>query len=87
MFTRMYEPIYGNVPIEVVWFADAQLPLEIIDGVPESPQHCQVWNRFEDGYGRIYPMWGYEHFYLDDGDWDHNLVEEYQRIEGEQMED
>ena len=87
VFIRMHEPVYENVPIEAVWFEDAQLPLEIIDGVPESPQHCQVRNRFVDRYGRIYPMWGYERFYLDDPYWDRNLIEEYQRIEGEQMEE
>ena len=87
VFMRLNEPVYHDIPIEAVWFEDAQLPLEVIDGVPESPQHCRVRNRFEDEYGKIYPMWGYERFYLDDPYWDYHLREAYQRNEGEPMEE
>ena len=37
VFTRMNEPVYHNIPLEAIWFEDAQLPLEVIDRVPESP--------------------------------------------------
>ena len=84
VFMRLNELVYQDIPIEVIWFEDAQLPLEVIDGVPESPQHYQVQNRFEEEYGRIYPIWGDEPFCLEDPREIH-LREEYHRIEGGQM--
>ena len=86
-FLKVYEPVSSEIPLEAFWFEDAQLSLELIDGVPESPSHGAIRNRFEDEYGNVYPMYGNERWYLEDPSWFQGLQEAVRENEVEQMED
>ena len=61
--------------------------MELIDGVPESPSHGAVRNRFEDEYGNVYPMYGNERWYLEDPSWFLGLQEAVRKNEVEQIEE
>ena len=86
-FLKEYEPVSSEIPLEAFWFEDAQLSLELIDGVPESPSHGAVRDRFEDEYGNVYPMYGNERWYLEDPSWFLGLQEAVRENEVEQIEE
>ena len=73
-------------PIEEHWFEDAELPIVIIDRVPESWHHSKRQRRREDEKEDLY-VCSLPREYLLDPAWKNGLLQEYERIEGEQMED
>ena len=81
-----YDPDEHGLPIEGHWFEDAELPLRVVDGVPESLHHSRrryrhytpgVFHRHDDQ----------EREYQQDPDWYLGLNEEYEKMEAEQMEE
>ena len=86
-FMDLYDPEEEQGPIEGCWFKDAELPLHVIDGVPESSHHSerrhQRMDKDEESYFCCLPS---DREYLQDPNWKRGLVQEYKRIEGEQME-
>lgn len=84
----LYHPDDRQEPIEGHWFEDAELPLQIIDGVPESPLHSEIRRRRENREtGRYYRCSPWERDYLQDPNWKIGLEQEYEKIEAEEMEE
>ena len=81
-----YDPDEHGLPIEGHWFEDAELPLRIVDGVPESAHHSLRRNC------RHTPGMFHQHKegtrdYLNDPAWYLGLNEKYERIKAEEMEE
>ena len=83
-------------PIEGKWFQDAELPLKLIDGVPESWRHSAMRRRHSalnqrPRSGRYHPFYVTDRDYLDDPLWWQALNaaedEYFESIEVEQMEE
>ena len=81
-------PIDNHRPIEGRWYDDAQLPLQLVDGVPESEHHSEIRGRHDvPSTGDYLPYHAYERNYLFDPDWWIPMDEAYQELRAEQMED
>ena len=83
--TRYNSDKHG-LPIEGHWFEDAELPLRIIDGVPESACHSlRRYRRHTPGMFCRYEEGMQD--YLNNPAWCLELNDEYERIKAEQMEE
>ena len=89
---RILEKLYhldgDPEPIKAHWFEDAKLPLEVIDGVPESFHHAERRHQREDEESELHlRSLPWEQDYLQDPNWKRGLLQEYERIERELMEE
>ena len=82
---NQYDPDEHGLPIEGHWFEDAELPLRIVDGVPESVHHSLRRNCCHTP-GVFYQYNEGTRDYLKDLAWYLGLNEEYERVKAEEME-
>ena len=65
-----------SVPLEAHWFEDAELPIQIIDGVPESALHSELRRRINIDHGDYHPL-NCDRSYLEDPNWRRALERAY----------
>ena len=73
VFERFYTPEYWHDPIERHWVRDAELPLSVINGVPESDQHAETRDRPQI-YGVKFAVPTWEREYLNNPDWEAEIA-------------
>ena len=85
-FEKVDFPAYQHEPLEGKWFEDAEFPLHLIDGVPESYDHSEIRNRINVN-GTYHRLGHYMRDYLQDPDWRSAFKEELRRQRAELMEE
>ena len=66
-----------NFPIEGYWFHDAYLLTSLVDGVPESPEHCSYQRRIST---RWITFCSIPRSYLDNPNWESDIYEHDARL-------